>query len=144
MASPSLLDMALDLSEDMYYLSMPHDVAVAAETQQFQGWKLIMIESTLERTNHSLVTGMLIELGLVHLPQQIYAISAVVAGAIAAGLALQGFPWHPTPGRRCHYFKNISPASCWISLQTKTRGEIARYFRRSCSSCGGVRRRCVS
>ena len=90
-ASPSLLDFAVELCEDVHQLATQNNAAIAAEAQ-FQGWESAMVESTESRTYHVLVTGMLIELALMHLPETLYKINAVAVGVITTCLALQRFP----------------------------------------------------
>ena len=93
-ASPSLLDFALELCDDVHELATQNSAEIAAEVQ-FQGWESATVESTESRTCHVLVTGMLIELALMHLPETLYKINAVAVGVITACLALQRFPSNP-------------------------------------------------
>ena len=97
-ASPSLLDFTLELINHVHQLATYDNAEIAAETRsQTQAWESAM--STLSRSSfrtcHSLVSGMLIELALMHLPKIIYKINSVVVGVITACLAMQRFPSEP-------------------------------------------------
>ena len=67
----SFLDIALWVSTDVQEFAMSNDVAVAAEPQVFQGWRLdMLLVIGAPITRHAQVTSMLVELAFMHLPHE--------------------------------------------------------------------------
>ena len=94
--TPTFLDFALDLSENVRDLANQDGDAMEAETQGFLAWEMIEEASDEPRTCHSLVTGMLIEMAVMFMPHETYKVPALVVGTVAAMTAFDRFSWHPT------------------------------------------------